>query len=71
MLTGYVFARSANPGVTPPPGGPYKLPVQRADQIQQWEDASRAYKLCTAVNTSLHNQLTEAIEETYSPSFKN
>eukprot|EP00957_Ditylum_brightwellii_P202346 15329759-Ditylum_brightwellii.AAC.1 len=70
-LTSHVFVRLANPNVTPPPGNPYELPVQRADCIRLWEDASRAYKLCTAVDTALRNQLTGAINKSYILSLKN
>eukprot|EP00957_Ditylum_brightwellii_P080972 6159011-Ditylum_brightwellii.AAC.1 len=67
----HAFVRLSNPGVTPPPGGAYELPSQQADQICQWEDASGAYKLCTAVNTALCNQLTGAVDETYVLSLNN
>eukprot|EP00957_Ditylum_brightwellii_P061411 4661272-Ditylum_brightwellii.AAC.1 len=33
-LTGHLFVRPANPGMTPPPGNNYQLPTQRADRIQ-------------------------------------
>eukprot|EP00957_Ditylum_brightwellii_P078041 5932375-Ditylum_brightwellii.AAC.1 len=36
-----------------------------------WEDASRAYTLCTTVDTVPRNQLMGAIEETYILSLKN
>eukprot|EP00957_Ditylum_brightwellii_P150566 11465194-Ditylum_brightwellii.AAC.1 len=32
-LMGHAFARPANPGVTPPPRNPYKIPAQQADCI--------------------------------------
>eukprot|EP00957_Ditylum_brightwellii_P169108 12871002-Ditylum_brightwellii.AAC.1 len=34
MLTDHAFVWPANPGVTPPPGNPYELPVQQADCIR-------------------------------------
>eukprot|EP00957_Ditylum_brightwellii_P104424 7953550-Ditylum_brightwellii.AAC.2 len=55
----------------PPLRNPYKLPTQQADCICQWEDASRAYKLCTAVDTTLRNQFTRTVDETYLLSLKN
>eukprot|EP00957_Ditylum_brightwellii_P209983 15364446-Ditylum_brightwellii.AAC.2 len=70
-LNGHAFTKPANPVVTLPPGNPYELPAQQADCLQLWEDASKAYKLCTAVDMALRNQLTGAIGKTYILRLKN
>eukprot|EP00957_Ditylum_brightwellii_P203852 15336542-Ditylum_brightwellii.AAC.1 len=65
MLTSHAFLQLVNPGIIQPPGGVYELPTQCVDRAQQWEDASRAYNLCTTINTAMCNQLMSAVDETY------